>query len=89
MNTRMWLHGWLRERARSRTQAFGALPTEVGSLSLAEFQGRAVARLVEVLGRYHGALLADAVGLGKTRVALGAAARWLERPGALPGRRIF
>ncbi|MFB6264867.1 MAG: SNF2-related protein, partial [Bradymonadaceae bacterium] len=50
----------------------------VGDLDLAPFQSRAVERALDIARRYGGVLLADSVGLGKTRVAL-ATARWLAR----------
>lgn len=51
----------------------------LGRLTLRPHQRTAVARLLEILARYRGALLADAVGLGKTYVALAIASRY-ERP---------
>ncbi|HET9425650.1 MAG TPA: helicase-related protein [Gemmatimonadaceae bacterium] len=51
----------------------------VGSLRLRQHQLLAVGRLLEIMTRYRGALLADAVGLGKTYVAL-AVAREHARP---------
>lgn len=51
----------------------------LGSLTLRTHQRTAVARLLEIMARYRGALLADAVGLGKTYVAL-AIARDHARP---------
>jgi superfamily II DNA or RNA helicase len=42
----------------------------LGSLTLRPHQRTAVARLLEIMARHRGALLADAVGLGKTYVAL-------------------
>jgi superfamily II DNA or RNA helicase len=43
---------------------------------LAPHQGSAVARLLQILHRYTGALLADEVGLGKSRVAIVVAERF-------------
>lgn len=48
-------------------------PLEVATaaeLPLAEFQAHAASRLTSMVQRWGGALLADAVGLGKTRVAI-------------------
>ena len=42
----------------------------LGSLTLRPHQRTAVARLLEIMAQHRGALLADAVGLGKTYVAL-------------------
>ena len=42
----------------------------LGALTLRPHQRTAVARLMEIITRYRGALLADPVGLGKTYVAL-------------------
>lgn len=49
-------------------------PAQVGALPLADFQRRAVARGAQIARTFGGVLLADAVGLGKTRVALAIAA---------------
>src|SRR4051812_3804653 len=43
---------------------------QLGSLTLRPHQITAVERLLAIIGRFRGALLADAVGLGKTYVAL-------------------
>lgn len=51
----------------------------LGKLYLRPHQQTAVSRLLEIMARYRGALLADAVGLGKTYVAL-AIAREHARP---------
>lgn len=45
----------------------------LGDLTLRPHQVDAAARLLEIIGRFRGALLADAVGLGKTYVALAVA----------------
>ena len=45
----------------------------LGALTLRPHQRTAVARLLEIMARHRGALLADAVGLGKTYVALSVA----------------
>lgn len=47
--------------------------TKLGSLEFAPFQTRAAHRLKSIVETWGGALLADAVGMGKTRVALAAA----------------
>src|SRR3954468_21685431 len=57
----------------------GAQTPRLGSLMLRPHQVSAVARLLLAMGQYRGALLADAVGLGKTYVAL-AVAREYARP---------
>lgn len=67
MTARAWAHAVARCACGEAT----ALP-EVAEL--AAFQERAASRLVAMIGRWGGALLADAVGLGKTRVALVVAA---------------
>lgn len=51
----------------------------IGKIALRPHQVEAIARLHEILGLHRGALLADAVGLGKTYVALGVA-RTYARP---------
>lgn len=60
--------------------------SHVGDLALSDAQQRAGARLLEILNARHGALLADAVGTGKTRTALHAYTLWREHvtdPGTL------
>lgn len=52
------------------------LPKRLGTLDLAPHQQLAAARLLTCLARYGGGLLADGVGMGKTRVALSVAAWW-------------
>ena len=67
---------------RMATLALGgerAVGARLGKLSLRPHQQTAVARLLEIMTRFRGALLADAVGLGKTYVAL-AIAREHARP---------
>jgi superfamily II DNA or RNA helicase len=69
--TTSWVRRWL---AQSRGgEAGDDAPARVGDLSLADHQSRAVVRGVEIARRYGGVLIADAVGLGKTRVGLGVA----------------
>jgi hypothetical protein len=51
----------------------------VGEVNLHPHQREAVERLVAMLERHRGALLADDVGLGKTYVALAIAAVWIAR----------
>jgi len=83
--TKDWV-GWaarllLGQRQEARTQ----ITARVGELELADFQQRAAAQLVDTFDVFNGALLADATGLGKTRIALAAA--WFARrraPGSLP-----
>lgn len=48
----------------------GIVDPRVGEIRLRPHQVGAVTRLLEILARHRGALLADAVGLGKTYVAL-------------------
>lgn len=59
----------------------GATPgrEDLEGLDLAAFQARAVDRLVATIESWGGALLADDVGLGKTRVALTVARIWSTR----------
>ena len=47
-----------------------ASPVRVGELELAEFQRQAARRGLEIARTFGGVVLADAVGLGKTRVSL-------------------
>lgn len=54
-------------------------PDTVGDLELAPHQARAVAAIVACVDAFGGALLADAVGLGKTRVCLAAASRLQQK----------
>lgn len=65
----MNVRAWLSHLEPSQSQA----PSRVGTLELAEFQSRAATRLENIVRTWGGALLADAVGMGKTRVALAAA----------------
>ena len=51
---------------------------QIGALTLRPHQRTAVARLLDIMVRYRGALLADAVGLGKTYVALAIAREHLQ-----------
>lgn len=44
--------------------------TSIGEIALLPHQQQALARIREIIRRFHGALLADDVGLGKTYVAL-------------------
>ena len=53
--------------------------TVTTSLPLADYQRAAVARIETTMARYRGALLADAVGLGKTFVALAIVEQALQR----------
>lgn len=74
MNSREWI-GWAVQQTRHGDGTAGS----VGSLELAEHQMSAANQLYSILNQYGGALLADSVGLGKTRVALAVAARWLQK----------
>jgi superfamily II DNA or RNA helicase len=65
--------------ARSMLGSPSDIPDRLGELTLRPHQVSAVARLLEILGSFRGALLADAVGLGKTYVAL-AIAREYRNP---------
>ena len=56
--------------ARALLAVTSAIEPRLGSLSLRPHQRTAVGRLLEILASHRGALLADAVGLGKTYVAL-------------------
>lgn len=53
-------------------------PATLGEVQLLPHQRRAAARLHRILDHHHGALLADAVGLGKTFSALAVAQRYRE-----------
>lgn len=64
----------------------GDAPAQLGALQLADFQRRAVVRGAQIARTFGGVLLADAVGLGKTRVALAIAAI-LRRDARLIGAR--
>jgi superfamily II DNA or RNA helicase len=69
-----------RDRFALAAIANGASRSEhLGRLILRPHQRTAIGRLLGIIGRYRGALLADAVGLGKTYVAL-AIAREFNRP---------
>ena len=73
-----WLR-WGMQMRREQGDASLASPQKIGELALAPFQQRAVTRLVHTTLRSGGALLADAPGLGKTRVSLSAAHLLLRR----------
>lgn len=64
--TRNWVRGTLAEFAADETDEERA----VGELDLAPFQTRAARRGTAIARRYGGVIVADAVGLGKTRVSL-------------------
>jgi hypothetical protein len=69
-----------RNRVASLMRGAGpAVDAHLGSLTLRPHQQDAAIRLREIMERYRGALLADAVGLGKTYVAL-AIARQHDNP---------
>lgn len=82
--TKDWVRRTLAENAPSDEECHAGA---VGDLELAPFQARAVRRGTEIVRRYGGILVADAVGLGKTRVTLGIAES-LAGPGRVdaPGR---
>lgn len=64
-------------RRRMGTALLPTLPPErLGDVRLLPHQRQAAARLQRILDRHHGALLADAVGLGKTFTALAVASRY-------------
>lgn len=53
-------------------------PETLGDVRLLPHQRRAVTRLHRIIDQHHGALLADAVGLGKTFTALAVARRYTQ-----------
>src|SRR5262249_41278467 len=57
------------EIARILGQSTNDAPERAGLITLREHQRDAIARLRDVMAEFGGALLADAVGLGKTFVA--------------------
>lgn len=65
---------WFRRALGAEYGGEAPTPGRVGELELAGFQARAARRGLEMARRFGGVLLADAVGLGKTRVALSIAA---------------
>jgi superfamily II DNA or RNA helicase len=71
---------WLANSLGAFESRFDLVPPEAGeaNLELAPFQEAAVCRAVEIIRRLSGVILADAVGLGKTRMAL-AIARIVHR----------
>jgi len=75
--TEAWVRRWLRVTRREAFDPQDA-PSTVGELELSDHQSRAVDRGGSIAKRYGGVLIADAVGLGKTRVGL-AIARMLLR----------
>ncbi|MFP4599600.1 MAG: SNF2-related protein [Persicimonas sp.] len=68
MSVREWFRRCL--SAQAPEAPAGDEVQRVGELELAGFQRRAAARGLQIARAYGGVLLADAVGLGKTRVAL-------------------
>lgn len=71
LTTRDWARWTLSWRAhRLPTPPEDEAPDHLGDLQLAPFQQAAASRLIRMVEQHHGALLADAVGLGKTRVSL-------------------
>ncbi len=85
LEAREWVRRGLSLEASTR-QATTSFETSVGELDLAPFQRRAIERGLTISRRYGGVLLADAVGLGKTRVSL-ALARALSRDARLRSDR--
>jgi hypothetical protein len=73
-------HDTPRVRAVKRRIAAALLPplpsAALGAVQLLPHQRQAAARLLPILQRHHGAVLADAVGLGKTYTALAVAQRY-------------
>ncbi len=71
--------------------AVGVEDSCVGGYELTGFQQRAVHRLANALTQYGGAILADATGMGKTRVALAVVSWWMRLFGedALQNDSIF
>src|SRR5690554_414138 len=63
-----------RDEASSSEPVLREISARIGALELAAFQQRAVRRGLKIVRTYGGVLLADAVGLGKTRVGLAMAA---------------
>jgi superfamily II DNA or RNA helicase len=75
--------------ARALLGVDGGVDPELGGLTLRPHQVSAVGRLLDIIASYRGALLADAVGLGKTYVALAIAREYRKSvvicPAALRG----
>jgi superfamily II DNA or RNA helicase len=80
------IRDWFRAQLAAPTNLADASerPGQIGELRLAEFQQVAVARGLKIARSYGGVLLADAVGMGKTRVGL-AIAQALRRDARLRG----
>lgn len=76
ITVRDWFGVYLRESAADEDAMVGNTggAERIGELELAPFQQRAVLRGLKIARAYGGVLLADAVGLGKTRVGLAMAA---------------
>ena len=70
MNGEVTTREWVRRTLRHIVGEQGGRERSVGELDLAPFQARAARRGIEIARRYGGVVVADAVGLGKTRVAL-------------------
>ncbi|NDD62633.1 MAG: hypothetical protein EBZ36_01425 [Acidobacteria bacterium] len=70
----------------------GHLHEKARSYQPTSYQRQAAARLVDILDKYHGALLCDGVGLGKTYVATTVMVHyintWLDQQGTVSGKRI-
>lgn len=83
----MTIRDWFRAafaRQRAGVTASQEESTRVGELELAGFQRRAAVRGLDIARTYGGVLLADAVGLGKTRVS-SSIAKALARDARLRG----
>src|SRR5690554_4153105 len=78
VTVRDWFGACLRQNRRDEEahaeEALAVDCARLGELDLAAFQQRAVRRGLRIVRTYGGVLLADAVGLGKTRVGLAMAA---------------
>ena len=64
------------QATRTSSPSAQTIPERLGSLTLTLTQRQAAARLLGMLARHRGGLLADGVGMGKTRVALAVASCW-------------
>ena len=68
--SRMTPRDWIRRALALEYGGEDKVETSVGELDLADFQRRAARRGASMARTFGGVLIADAVGLGKTRVAL-------------------
>ncbi|MEC9441616.1 MAG: SNF2-related protein [Myxococcota bacterium] len=74
IRARDWVRWGMRLRRGEQAVPLSS-PRKIGQLELADFQARAAERVCQTSLKFGGALLADAPGLGKTRVGLVAAQR--------------